>query len=1089
MRNLSFIIFFFIANSIFAQEISLFNSTDSINKGIKLHDEEKYNEALEIYNQIERNDSNYVWAMVEKAITLNVLGEYEKTIELCTEGINFNTGYNNFFYNNLGAAYDDQGENNKALEVYLKSIEEFPYNYSLHFNLGVTYENLNEINKAIAAYQKAIDLNIYYSSSHYRLGRLLVNQGRLAPAMYALSFYILLDNRSERSRDALQILQNISNGIIDEPTESFDEDNPLEELNLILKSKIALDKKYKALVKIDDYYIKQLQVLCEKTPYIYDSQNFWLKVYAPFFKNLFNSKYFEYHTYYVFNAYNNQTINKWLNKNNSKRDAFIQWATQQINDIRKYTYVECNNKPYKVQRWFYDNNSLNAIGNSEIKDEETFYIGPWIYIYNTGKIETIGERDIEGRRQNEWKWFYPNGRLKKVGYLADNKWSGKYIGYHDNGIKSVETTYNNDSVNGVYRKYYKNGQLSNEAYYNMGKIIGKESYFHQNGNISTEYYYRNGKIDSLAIFYHGNKNPSSIIEVKNEVRHGNFKSFHLNNNINSEGKYINNLPVGNWKWYYETGELMTEGNYNEEGNLEGKLIRYKKNGNLEQTEFYENGELNGVVTEFDENGNAYAKLKFKKDIIEEYIYYNPNDSNVIFSQGKMKNKVLGIKSYYPDGKLKSIGTYNNKNRTGLWQYYSKNEFIYYSETYENGELQGKVNHYFPDNSLMSSENYISDNANGYVKYFHKNNNVSVEGRYLNNNREGEWLFYSPWNVITSREYYVKGEAHGYQVNYHADGSMFREIYYEDGIRNKFITYDTLGKIIDIAELKNGNGELKLLSFDSTLLSIGNYKNGYKNGNIIWYNSENKVDHETEYLYDKEHGSHIDYHINGNLKIEGNYKYGLTDGQWKYYHENGQIKYIINYLNGNYHGVYEHYDDNGQLSLKGQYVDDNRDGLFTYYSNGEIQIQRTYKDGILLSYSYLNTQGEFLEPIQIPNETGKAEAYFQNGKKSVEFTMDKGEYQGTSSYYFSNGNVHLKINYLNNQLHGIRSEFYNDGKIKSEKEFEYGNLHGKITYYAGEGYVEKIEHYQYDELNGVTEYFDKQGNVIKRENYKYGRKIL
>ena len=153
MRNLSFILFVFIANSIFAQEISLFNSTDSINKGIKLHDEENYNEALELYNQIERNDSNYVWAMVEKAITLNALGEYEKTIELCTEGINFNTSYNNFFYNNLGAAYDDQGENKKALVVYLKSVEEFPYNYSLHFNLGVTYENLNEINKAIAAYE------------------------------------------------------------------------------------------------------------------------------------------------------------------------------------------------------------------------------------------------------------------------------------------------------------------------------------------------------------------------------------------------------------------------------------------------------------------------------------------------------------------------------------------------------------------------------------------------------------------------------------------------------------------------------------------------------------------------------------------------------------------------------------------------------------------------------------------------------------------------------------------------------------------------------------------------------------------------
>ena len=185
MRKITFLFFILLTQIAYAQNDGLFNSGEIIDKGIDFHDDGKYQEALKLYNQVERNDSNYVRAIIEKAVTYNALAEYNKVIELCKEGLTYNTGYENFFYNNLGTAFDNLGENDKALEVYLEATEEFPYNYLLYFNLGVTYENLNQINEAIKAYQKAIDLNLYYSSSHYRMGKLLVSQGRFVPAMYS----------------------------------------------------------------------------------------------------------------------------------------------------------------------------------------------------------------------------------------------------------------------------------------------------------------------------------------------------------------------------------------------------------------------------------------------------------------------------------------------------------------------------------------------------------------------------------------------------------------------------------------------------------------------------------------------------------------------------------------------------------------------------------------------------------------------------------------------------------------------------------------------------------------------------------------
>lgn len=1089
MRKITFLFFILLIQIAYAQNDGLFNSGEIIDKGIDLHDEGKYQEALELYNQVERNDSNYVRAIVEKAVTYNTLTEYNKVIELCKEGLTYNTGYENFFYNNLGTALDNLGENDKALEIYLEATKEFPYNYLLFFNLGVTYENLNQINEAIKAYQKAIDLNLYYSSSHYRLGKLLVGQGRLVPAMYSLSFYILLDNTTERSRDAVGTLQEISNGSIDQPTEIYDEDLPFQELDLILRSKLAMNKKYKTKADIDDNYVKQLQVLCEKTPTNNDHKNFWLRYYTPYFRNLFNSDYSEYHTYFVFNSYNNEQITKWLNKNSSKRDNFIEWATNQVNEIRDYTYINIDGKENKVSRWYYDNNALYAIGNLLNVNGNNIYVGPWKYMYSNGRLETIGYSDMNGNRQGEWKWYHPNGALKEIGNLTDNLWNGKYINYHDNGVMASKANYVNDTIHGTYEKFHRNGQLLNRAQYENGKLIGKELYYYQNGNLEAEYNYKNGVVDSLAIFYHQNGNISTTVEVKNEMRNGPFKSYYETGKPESEGKYIDNTAVGEWKWYYNTGELMTKAHYNNEGNVDGKLTRYFKNGKKEQIEHYKNGKVHGVLTEFDTTGIAFSKTWFKDDIINRYKSYNPNDTTQVYSDVKIKNDESTIKFHYADGEISGEGNYLEGKKHGEWKYYHLNGYNYYSENYKNGTLNGKVNYYYPDNSLMSFEMYSDNIKDGEYEYYHRNSKLSTQGRFKASNQEGTWKYYNSFGNLSVIEYYVKGKPHGYQTYYFSDGRLGMEVLYKDGIRNKFTIYDTLGTIVDVDELENGNGTVNQLAFDGKLRTVSNYKNGYLNGKHIVYYADQSIEEEYIYVNDMENGLYRNYFRNGKVQSEGKFVLGKREGEWKVYYKNGNLKNIINYYNDNYQGEYKHYYFNGNIEIEGKYEDGLREGEFIYYSlEGEIQLKKLYKNGIRIAYTYLNEKGEFIEPIALKNETGKVLSYFQNGKISSDGKLIKGEYQGEYKYYSANGNLQVKLNYLNNQLHGITEEYYLNGKIKEKIEYQYGELHGKKTYYTIEGNVEKVEHYKFGELNGLTKYYDQDGNVIKTEKYLYDRKI-
>jgi len=429
---------------------------------------------------------------------------------------------------------------------------------------------------------------------------------------------------------------------------------------------LALSKKYKAIAGLDDPYIKQLQVLCEKTPTQPDDQNFWLKNYAPYFKNLINSKFFEYHSYFIYNAYKNEMIDKWLTKNKSKSEDFLNWAREQINSIRQYTIIEYQKKPYKTQQWFYDNNAINAIGNIQQKGDMEIYTGPWIYMFNSGKVSTTGFRDQNGNRQGEWIWYHQNGVIDQTGNFKDDKWNGGSIAYHENGLKRFETNYKNDSLDGDYFYYSKSGQLTNYATYKSGKIIGKETYYHENGNVISEYYYKDGLVDSLAIFYHPSGQLNSKVEVKNQKRNGNFISYFENGNIDAQGKYMSNEPVENWKWYYETGELMTDGNYSLDGKFEGSYTRYRKDGSIEQAELYADNKLEGLLIEYTDQNKKFGEVFYKQGIMQSFKYFNPDNNAEIYASGEIKKNVINFKSFYPTGIVRNEGIFKGDKREGKW---------------------------------------------------------------------------------------------------------------------------------------------------------------------------------------------------------------------------------------------------------------------------------------------------------------------------------------------------------------------------------------------------------------------------------------
>src|SRR5260221_14467073 len=61
----------------------LINSGEIITQAVKLHDEGKYKEALELYKKINRSDTNYVRALYEAALSYNADSQFNAAMQMC----------------------------------------------------------------------------------------------------------------------------------------------------------------------------------------------------------------------------------------------------------------------------------------------------------------------------------------------------------------------------------------------------------------------------------------------------------------------------------------------------------------------------------------------------------------------------------------------------------------------------------------------------------------------------------------------------------------------------------------------------------------------------------------------------------------------------------------------------------------------------------------------------------------------------------------------------------------------------------------------------------------------------------------------
>jgi tetratricopeptide (TPR) repeat protein len=184
-----------------------------IQRGADLNDQGKYDQAIEQFNKVLVKNSACVQAMYEVANTYYASGDRKKAFEAAENGLKYHSKYSALFYVLEGGIEDDDGNPQKAIDLYKKAISVAPKFQSAYFNLGITLARLNRTEEALDNFKQSLLLRPGHPSSNLRIGNIFEMKNQKIPEFMAyMSFLYFANDDDKRIPDVLSKINKLSDG-------------------------------------------------------------------------------------------------------------------------------------------------------------------------------------------------------------------------------------------------------------------------------------------------------------------------------------------------------------------------------------------------------------------------------------------------------------------------------------------------------------------------------------------------------------------------------------------------------------------------------------------------------------------------------------------------------------------------------------------------------------------------------------------------------------------------------------------------------------------------------------------------------------
>lgn len=1065
----------------------LVNSAEVIRKGVELHDAGKYKDAIAMYNTVSKSDTNYADILHETILSQYADSNYdgaEKTIKVAMDMF---PEKKNEWMTFLADIYDDTRREDKAIGIYDEILGANKYDYLTFFNKGVSLFRQEKLDDAIKCFQQCVMLNPYYASGHYYLGLAALHKGNLVESLMSFSTTLLISPGGNKYKKTLVLLVALSqmNDDVMNYVKKYKpgrEDN-FQDLQDILISKIALDKKYKLKADLEDPIVRQLQAMLEKLEYNESDKGFWMQYYVPLYKKLWDEKQFEPLIFSMFSELQIDEVKSYQKKNKKHLTEMADISSNYFNDIRESQTLILSQRPTAKTRYYVKNYKIMGKGQYSKNDKgESMLTGDWEFYFSTGTLRSKGRYDDQGNRVGEWRYYYEDGSLKEVTNFRNDKAEGKSETWHDNGLLYISTNYKDNLTDGTETMYYYNGNLRSVIKYVANKKQGAAKYYAASGYLSTTVSYNDDKKQGEQIdYYRSGKIESKANYVNNEVD-GEYKEYHENGQLKKIGKLENGKKVGDWKWFYDDGKPEYTATYvNDE--MDGEYVSYFRNGKVETKASYRKGDVE-KKEEFDRDGVLYCETVFERNRLREIRFLDKKGNEIANTSSRKGNAEITF--YTPDGRRTHYGYFTKEGyEDGDAFNYFRNGKTKSKMTYAKGLMQGKKTDYYANGKVEEESFYKDNELDGYTIKYYNNGVVSSEGWYVGGNRQGTFLYYNELGQLTSRYYYLDDKVHGYADYFHANGKPYYSEFYDNGWLKKVIQYDTLGNVYNKSILAKGEGKVIFKHFNGKPYFENNYQHYNMQGIRTSFNGDGSKMQSNYYEYGNYDSIYRSWYPNGKLRLEGKYEYGDKVGTWKYYWPNGTLSETEEYVDGRLHGLDVQYREDGSVDKEINFAYGNIDGTYKYFGdNKQLAAVLYYNNDVLTGFSYEDKDGKLVPAIPIRWGTGTVTAYFKNGNKSLQITYNESKVDGERILYFSNGKEYVNGRRVDGDEDGVKKVYFPSGKLQKEENYLYGELSGTIKEYAENGALISEENYVGGDLHGPSKYYE-NGKLAYTLIYYYG----
>jgi antitoxin component YwqK of YwqJK toxin-antitoxin module len=1065
-----------------AQRIKEFIPSDTaIYRGIRLHNKEQYQSAIESYKKVSPNDPNYPVALYYIALGFYDSKKYDSAVYYSSECVQFKEA--DIYESGVilrGLSYTELEDYPSALKNYDEALADYPKNVNFLHNKGKVYKKAKEFQKALDLFKQVNEEYSGFIQNQLAIAQLAEEEGYLTQAFLAYSHALIYSIGTKYHISILSDMNKLASKKLEENPKDLvfsAEGDQFAEIETLLKTQAALQKKYKISNEIDLPVVRQLHLLFAQLENYEPGNGYFDKYYVPYYKDIAKEGKFDKFIDIVFMIVNDPQIQKILNKRG-----------KEILEFAEETSIKLATTVNRRDITIFDK-KLNLACH-----------------FNKG-IKSCGNYNENNKKEGVWYVFHENGNLNRYGELTDGKANNLWEYYYENGKKSSEYLFKDDKKNGIYKKYYTNGKTKEIGNYAEDSLEGEFSSFYNNGNLRSKGNFVNNKNDGEWKIYYVNNNLRRVSNYKEDLYDGEFtgyaidgktiltklnykngkldgrqESFYINGNKREEGEYSLNEKIGEHKEYFTDGTLKEETKYEDKELVDQK--DYYVNGSIYTKYEYKKGDLESMLIH-DYDGVHTTTYKFKNDYLKQMLRYDKS-GNEIEKESIGKNDDFTGKWFYTNNKSMQ-GNFKKGKRHGRWVFYNLNGTKDSEANYELGVKNGLQKEYDNQGKLTIQYEMKDGKNDGYYRRFYESGELKSEGWYIDGDKYGDWYEYYIDGTTQSEAYYLNDELVGKYLDYDPDGKLIAIYNYKGG---EFISYENIdrsGKTINKVVIS----ELKTDMLPCSKLTFAGYKkekiNGLNEGPTYSEPIQGIFDYIGNYASGEEQGLFTHYYGNGNKLASANFLMGEREGLDTNFYHTGSIYTIDNNILNNNYGQYVRYYYNGNVWMTRKFINDSRDSIETIYGiNGEIILQKHFKLGFFNFIVRNNEAGELTDTVKAINETLSYEAKYKNGQVAIKEDI---KLENLIEFKMYDDKGQLLYNYEGDENgYDIKREFfYLNGKTMSLASYDKGQLTEK-KYYREDGTLDCKEEFKFGQTHGKTIAKDEQGNtkvnLIYRKNVAY-----